>query len=80
MPQPGLDVADPEAAGTGFEMLRLLAGRFADWRCVCGHFLPLLALGGVLAYARWRTASLWLPVGLHTGWLFARAMGSCSPR
>jgi len=75
MPQPGLDVADPEAAGTGFEMLRLLAGRFADWRCVCGHFLPLLALGGVLAYARWRTASLWLPVGMHTGWLFAWAMG-----
>jgi membrane protease YdiL (CAAX protease family) len=75
MPQPGLDVFDPEAAGTGFEMLRLLAGRLADWRCVCGHFLPLLALGGVLAYARWRTASLWLPVGMHTGWLFARAMG-----
>lgn len=74
MPQPGLDVADPEAAGTGFEMLRLLVGRFADWRCVCGDFLPLLALGGVLAYARWRTASLWLPVGMHTGWLFAQAM------
>jgi hypothetical protein len=24
----------------------------------------------VLGHARWRTASLWLPVGLHTGWVF----------
>ena len=37
-------------------MLRLLAWRFADWRSVCGTFAPLLALGTVLAYARWRTA------------------------
>jgi membrane protease YdiL (CAAX protease family) len=74
IPPPGLNVADPEAAGTGFEMLRLLAWRFADGHSICGKFLPLLALGGVLAYARWRTASLWLPIGLHTGWLLAQAM------
>ena len=74
IPPPGLNVADPEAAGTGFELLRLMAARFADWRSVCGTFAPLLALGGVLAYARWRTASLWLPIGLHTGWLFAKGM------
>ena len=35
-----------------------------------GTFAPLLALGGVLAYARWRTASLCLPIGLHAGWIF----------
>lgn len=74
VPPPGLDVADPEAAGTGFEMLRLLAWRFADWRSVCGTVAPLLALGFVLSYARWRTASLWLPCGLHAGWFFARAL------
>ncbi len=73
-PPAGLDVADPEAGGTGFELLGLIAARFADWRAMLGGFAPLLALGAVLAYARWRTASLWLPVGLHTGWLTAKAI------
>lgn len=74
IPRPGETVADPEAAATGCEMLRLAAWRFADWRSICGHFVPLLALGGVLAYARWRTAALWLPIGLHAGWLFAQSL------
>ncbi len=74
LPQRGVTVPDAEASGAGLELLRLLASRFADWRCVLGEFTPLLALGAVLAYARWRTASLWLPIGLHTGWLFAKGM------
>lgn len=74
IPPPGLNVADPEAAGTGFELLRLVAGRYADGWNVCGTLAPLLVLGGVLAYTRWRTASLWLPIGLHAGWLFAQAL------
>ena len=74
IPPLGVNVPDPEAAGTGFELLGLVALRLADWQGICGNFLPLLALGGVLAYARWRTASLWLPIGLHTGWLFAKGM------
>lgn len=74
IPQRGLNVADPEASGIGFELLRKVAGSFSDWQMVCGNIIPLLALGGVLAYARWRTASLWLPVGLHTGWLFSKAL------
>lgn len=71
-PPAGVNVADPEAPRVGFEMLRLLAARFADGAVVLGEFAPLLALGAVLAYARWRTASLWLPIGLHAGWRFAR--------
>ena len=63
---------DPETAGAGFRLLRLMADRTADWPNACEILVPLLALGGVLAYARWRTAALWLPIGLHTGWLFAR--------
>lgn len=74
LPQPGVNVADPEAARPGFELLRLLAIRFADGRSVLESFAPLLALGCVLAYARWRTASLWLPVGLHAGWLFSKSL------
>jgi len=70
----GVNVSNPDAGQTGFELLRVSAARFADLRNICGHFAPLLALGAVLAYARWRTASLWLPVGLHTGWLSAKVI------
>jgi uncharacterized protein len=71
-PPAGLDVADPEAPGVGFELLRLLALRFADGSALLENFAPLLALGLVLSYARWRTASLWLPIGMHAGWLMAK--------
>ncbi|RPJ33965.1 MAG: CPBP family intramembrane metalloprotease [Verrucomicrobiaceae bacterium] len=73
-PAAGVNVADPEAARPGFELLRLLVARFAELGTVLGSFMPLLALGAVLAYARWRTASLWLPVGLHAGWWFAKSL------
>lgn len=71
---PGLNVADPDAAGVGFELLRKIAAQFSEPRVVLGTFTPVLALGGVLAYARWRTASLWLPVGLHGGWIFTNSI------
>ena len=74
VPQAGTAVVDPEQPGAGFDLLGTMALRFADWRHVLGSFAPLLALGAVLAYARWRTASLWLPIGLHTGWRFAKGL------
>ncbi len=39
-------------------------------------FLPWFAFGCVLGWARWRTASLWLPTGLLTGWLLAERLFS----
>jgi membrane protease YdiL (CAAX protease family) len=69
-PPPGLNVPDPDAAGVGFQMLRKIVAQVSEPRIVFGTFLPLLALGGLLAFARWRTASLSLPIGLHAGWLF----------
>jgi membrane protease YdiL (CAAX protease family) len=33
-------------------------------------FLGLLTAGGVLAYAAWKSGSLWLPIGIHAGWVF----------
>jgi len=72
IPPVGLNVPDAEEPRVGFELLRLMALRFADVSVVLAEFVPLLALGTVLAYARWRTASLWLPIGLHAGWWFAR--------
>jgi membrane protease YdiL (CAAX protease family) len=71
---PGLNVADPDAAGVGFELLRKIATQFSEPRGAFGVFCPLLALGFVLAYARWRTASLYLPIGLHAGWIFVNGL------
>lgn len=73
-PPAGLNVADPDASGIGFELLRKIAARLSEPSAIFGTFAPLLALGGVLAYARWRTASLWLPVGLHAGWIFVNPL------
>ncbi len=70
----GLQVADPEATGVGFELLGKIFGQFSEPRFILGTLLPLLALGGVLAYARWKTASLWLPIGLHAGWIFIQGL------
>jgi membrane protease YdiL (CAAX protease family) len=72
----GLNVPDPDASGVGFELLGLVLAQFGDLRMVLGNFIPLLALGGVLAFARWRTASLWLPLGLHAGWIFVNGIMS----
>lgn len=73
---PSLRVADPDAAGTGFEMLGKLAARLADPQVLIGSFAPLLALGCVLASARLRTGSLWLPIGIHTGWILGNLVAS----
>lgn len=73
-PPPGLNVVDPDASGVGFELLRAIASSFFQPRVFLGVFCPLLALGGVLAHARWSTASLCLPIGLHTGWIFIHSM------
>jgi membrane protease YdiL (CAAX protease family) len=73
-PPPGLDVIDPDASGVGFELLGKILARFAEPHLLLGGFAPLLALGAVLAYARWRTASLWLPIGLHAGWIFTNGI------
>lgn len=73
-PPPYLNVADPDAAGVGFEFLGKILAQLAEPRGVFGILCPLLALGFVLAYARWQTASLFLSVGLHTGWIFVNGV------
>lgn len=67
----GASGVDPEAGGAGFAMLSATFGRLSQPTVWASEFLPLLALGGLLGFARWRTSALWLPVGLHAGWLFA---------
>ncbi len=70
----GFNVPDPDADGVGFQLLQMIGTRLADPRILIVEFLPLLAMGGVLGYARWRTASLWLPIGLHLGWKLAQVI------
>ena len=74
IPPQGLDVADPEASGVGFELLGKIAAQVARPGILLGSVAPSLALGCVLAYARWHTASLWLPIGLHAGLLFVNGI------
>jgi membrane protease YdiL (CAAX protease family) len=74
VPPPGMNVPDPDASGVGFELLRQIANRFFSLPGALASFAPLLAFGVVLAHARWRTASLWLPIGLHGGWMFVNTL------
>jgi membrane protease YdiL (CAAX protease family) len=74
VPLPGVTVADPDAAGIGWEMLAKIWAQLAQPRVVLSGFLPMLALGWVLAAARVRTRALWLPIGLHAGWIFGNSM------
>ena len=69
-PPPGALIANPDSALAGFELLGRVIGRFADPLPLATEFATLLAVGIVLGHARWRTASLWLPAGLHAGWVF----------
>jgi len=73
-PPPDLKIADPDASRAGFELLGLMVRRLGDPAVLMGNLLPLLAAGWVLGYARWRTASLWLPVGLQMGWILANVL------
>lgn len=74
VPLPGVTVADPDAERTGWEMLAKIFAQLAQPRVVLGGFVPMLALGWVLAAARVRTNALWLSIGLHAGWIFGNSM------
>ena len=56
---------------SGFVSIAHSFGQFADPLLVTAGFLTLLAVGCILADARLQTQSLWLPIGLHAGWIFA---------
>lgn len=73
-PPRGATVPDPEAANAGFILLGQIFSHFADPLSIVSRFSILAMVGVVLAYARYRTASLWLPIGLHLGWAFGMGM------
>jgi membrane protease YdiL (CAAX protease family) len=57
---------------SGFESIANSFHQFANPMLVGAAFTTLFLLGVILADARVRTRSLWLAIGLHGGWIFAR--------
>ena len=55
---------------SGFISLAHSFDQFVDPMLVLAGFTTLFLIGVVLAGARLRTQSLWLPIGLHAGWIF----------
>lgn len=70
----GVEVPDPEAADAGLVMLSAIGMHFLHPGSFMAEFVMLFAVGLVLAVARYRTASLWLPVGLHGGWILGQSV------
>jgi CAAX protease family protein len=69
--------APPPAVVTwssGFVSAGHAFSQFANAGQVAGGFTTLFLIGWVLADARLRTRSLWLPIGLHAGWIFANGL------
>ena len=55
---------------SGFVFLPKCFWQWGDARLVLGGFVTLFLVGLVLGWARRRTRALWLPIGLHAGWVF----------
>ena len=56
---------------TGFWMVGQIFMHFGNPVFIAAEFATLFAVGGVLGWARLRTSSLWLGIGLHSGWVFS---------
>jgi CAAX protease family protein len=56
---------------SGFVSLAHSFDQFTNPMLVLAGFATLFLIGVILADARLRTRSLWLPIGLHAGWIFA---------
>jgi uncharacterized protein len=66
---------------SGFVSLSHSFDQFSEPMLVLGGFTTLFVIGIVLAHARLSTRSLWLPIGLHAGWILAsEAFGKMAQR
>lgn len=67
-------VSNPRAPEAGFEMLILVSRNFLESQAVIHTFIGLFFMGLILGAARVATAALWLPFGLHAGWIFCATL------
>jgi membrane protease YdiL (CAAX protease family) len=65
---------------SGFQSITQAFAGFGDPIMVASAFATLFVIGCILADARVLTNSLWLPIGLHAGWIFASATFSWMAR
>jgi membrane protease YdiL (CAAX protease family) len=56
---------------SGFNSIGHAFVQFTDPMLVAAAFTTLFLVGWILSDARIRTRSLWLPIGLHAGWILA---------
>jgi len=56
---------------SGFQSIGDALTGFGEPMMVLSAFATLFLIGCILAHARLLTRSLWLPIGLHAGWIFA---------
>lgn len=61
---------EPVSWFSGFHSLANSFSQFADPMMMLALFATLFLIGWILADARLRTRSLFLPIGLHSGWIF----------
>jgi membrane protease YdiL (CAAX protease family) len=73
-PSGGGVMKDPREWYSGFGYLGLILADFANPRFVAAEFLTLFVIGLSLGWARLRTGTLWMPMGMHAGWVFAYKM------
>jgi membrane protease YdiL (CAAX protease family) len=59
---------------SGFNSIAHAFGQFSDPMLVLAGFTTLFLIGWILADSRLRTCSLWLPIGLHAGWIFGNTL------
>ena len=59
---------------SGFQSIGDAVTGFGEPMLVLSAFATLFLIGCILADARVLTRSLWLPIGLHAGWIFASGM------
>jgi len=65
---------------SGFVSIASSFWQFGNPLLLAGGFLTLFAIGCILADARLQTRSLWLSIGLHSGWIFANGAFSRAAR
>jgi uncharacterized protein len=59
---------------SGFTSVFHAFAQFNDLALVAAEFTTLFLIGWILADSRLLTRSLWLPIGLHAGWIFSNGL------
>lgn len=65
---------------TGFWLLGKIFGQWGNIDFLVAELILLFCVGWVLGWARLKTGSLWMSIGLHAGWVFGIKFFSAATR